>query len=74
MGAGREPSGLLSPAPVPLLGRRNGTHENERGGWRIDLNARRLLLKHNNQINDGVGGGGCIGEEMRMGGTRGGWR
>jgi hypothetical protein len=73
VGAGCEPSGLRSPAPVPLLGRQNGTHENERGGRRIDLNGRRSLLKHNNQINDGVGGGGCIGEEMRMGGMRGGW-
>lgn len=25
-------------------------------------------------MNDGVGGGGCVGEEMRTGGTRGGWR
>jgi hypothetical protein len=25
-------------------------------------------------MNDGIGGGGCVGEEMRTGGTRGGWR
>jgi hypothetical protein len=29
---------------------------------------------YNNQMNDGVGGGGCVGEEMRTVGTRGGWR
>ena len=46
--------------------------ENERGGLRIDLNGRRSLLKHNNQMNDGVGGGGCVREEMRTSGTRGG--
>ncbi len=25
-------------------------------------------------MNDGVGGGGCVGEEMRTGGACGGWR
>ena len=25
-------------------------------------------------MNNGVGGGGCVGEEMRTSGTRGGWR
>ena len=25
-------------------------------------------------MNDGIGGGGCVGEEMRTSGTRGGWR
>jgi hypothetical protein len=47
--------------------------ENERGGRRIDLDGRRLLFEHNNQIKAGVGSGGCIREEMRTGGTRGGW-
>jgi hypothetical protein len=48
--------------------------ENERGGRRIDLDGRRLLFKHNNQIKAGVCSGGCVREEMRTGGTRGGWR
>jgi hypothetical protein len=45
----------------------------KRGRRRIDLTGHHSLLKHNNQINDGVGGGGCIEEEMQMGRTRGGW-
>ena len=33
-----------------------------------------LTVQRNNQMIDGVNGGGCVGEEMRTGGTRGGWR
>jgi hypothetical protein len=37
------------------------------------LDGRFSLGQRNNQPNDGVGGGGVVGEEMRTGGTRGGW-
>ncbi len=38
------------------------------------LGSRHLLVIHNNQPNDGVGGGGYTWEEMQPGGTRGGGR
>jgi hypothetical protein len=38
------------------------------------LDGRCSMDKCNNQTNEGVGGGRLIGEEIRMGGTRGGGR
>jgi hypothetical protein len=46
--------------------------ENRERGGVLALGGRHNYYIHNNQINDGVGGGGRIKEEMRTGGTRGG--
>ncbi len=43
----------------------------ERGAGAMALGGRHLMRGHNNQMSDGFGGGGCVGEEMRTGGTRG---
>ena len=75
MGAGHEPSRLRSLAPGFFVGAPKWHPiENEIGGGGLALGGRHDYYIHNNQINDGVGGGGRIREEMRTGGTRGGWR
>jgi hypothetical protein len=43
-----------------------------REGGGLALGGRHNYYIHNNQINDGVGGGGCVGEEMGTDVTRGG--
>ena len=73
MGAGHEPSRLRSPAPGFFVGAPKWHPiENEIGGGGLALGGRHDYYVPNNQINDGVGGGGRIREEMRTGGTRGG--
>ena len=55
----------------PSLGCQNGAHLNYETGGALALNGRCSIVQRNNQPNDGVGGGGGIGEAMRTGGTRG---